>query len=53
MWDDTVKDQTNIVVMIAEINEIVHALGGNFGIQFTLDDAAVFHSQFKSRIHNQ
>ena len=49
--DDPVEDQTVVIVMIAQVDEIVNALGCLLGIQLALDDAAVFHSDLKSRVH--
>ena len=48
--DDTVENQTIIVVMIGQINKVVNALGCGFGVQFALDYTAVFHGNLKSRI---
>ena len=48
--NDPVEDQAIIVVMIAQVDEVIHALGRGLGIEFTLDDATVFHSDLKSRI---
>ena len=48
--DDSVEDQAVIVVMIAQIDEIINALGCDLRIQLTFDDAAVFHGDLKSRI---
>ena len=49
--NDPVEDQAVIEVMIAQIDEIIDALGGLIGVQLTLDDAAVFHGDLKRRIH--
>ena len=49
--DDPVEDQTVVIVMIAQVDEIVNALGCLLGIQLALDDTAVFHSDLKSRVH--
>ena len=49
--DDTVEDQAVIKIMIAQLNEVLPALGCDRGIQFALDHGAVFHSDLKSRIH--
>ena len=48
--DDPVEDQSVIVIMICQINEVVHALGCLIGIQFALNDTTVFHSDLKSRV---
>ena len=45
-----VEDQAVIVVVIAQIDEVIDALGGLFGVQLSLDNAAVFHGDLKSRI---
>ena len=50
--NDTMEDQAVIEVMIAQINEVIHALGGNFWIQLAFNDAAVFHGDLKIRIHS-
>ena len=48
--DDAVKDQAVIEVSAAQIDEVCNALGCLLGIQFALDDTAVFHGDLKSRI---
>ena len=48
--DDTVEDQTVVEIMIAQIDEVVNALGSLLGVQLALNDAAVFHGDLKSRI---
>ena len=45
------ENQAVIIVMIAQVDEIVHALGCLVGVQLALDDTAVFHGDLKSRIH--
>ena len=45
------EDQSVIVVMVAQINEVCNALGCLLVIQLTLDDTAVLHCDFKSGIH--
>ena len=45
------ENQPIVVVVIAQVDEVVHALGGLLGVQLALDDAAIFHGNFKSRIH--
>ena len=48
--DNAMEDQTVIVVVIGQIDEVIHALGSLFGIQLAFDDATVFHGDLKSRI---
>ena len=48
--DDPMEDQAVIVIVAAQVDEVVNALGCLVGVQLTLDDAAVFHGDLKSRI---
>jgi len=48
--NDTVEDQAIIVIVVCQINEVVDALRSLIGVQFTFDNAAVFHGNLKSRI---
>ena len=51
--DNAVENQAVVEIMVCQVDEIIHALGCDFGVQFALDNAAVFHSDLKSGIHNQ
>jgi len=48
--NDAMEDQAVIIVMAAQIDEVCNALGCLLGIQFALNDSAVFHGDLKSRI---
>ena len=45
------ENQAVIVIVVGQVDKVVNALGGLLGVQLTLDDTAVFHCDFKSRIH--
>lgn len=48
--DDPVENQAVIEIVIAQVDEIVNALGCLLRVQLALDDTAVFHGDGKSRI---
>ena len=50
--NDPVEDQAVIVVVVAQVDEVVDALGCGFGVQLAFDNTAVCHGDFKSGIHS-
>ena len=49
--NNPMEDQAVVVVVIAQVDKVVNALGCLLGVQFALNDAAVFHGNLKSGIH--